>query len=141
MGACNYIIENNKKENVEKNMGAPQPIFSFEKNNTNNTIKMKLKIEQSDVNKYTKILYNIDEKISDNYCNIKELNDTNTELIINGKKQTYKSYFTPEREGIYEIQLNIKILMKNCCCLFYGLNNLESIDLSSFNTQNVTNMK
>ena len=31
--------------------------------------------------------------------------------------------------------------MKNCAGLFYGLNNLESIDLSSFNTQNVTNMR
>ena len=30
--------------------------------------------------------------------------------------------------------------MKNCCCLFYGINNLQSLDLSSFNTQNVTNM-
>ncbi len=29
--------------------------------------------------------------------------------------------------------------MKNCCCLFYGLN-LQSLDLSSFNTENVTNM-
>ena len=30
--------------------------------------------------------------------------------------------------------------MKSCCCLFYDIYNLQSIDLSLFNTQNVTNM-
>ena len=31
--------------------------------------------------------------------------------------------------------------MKNCCCcLFYGLTYLQSVDLSSFNTEKVTNM-
>ena len=84
-------------------------------------------------------MYNIKEKVQD--CDIKELNEENTELYINRKLYKYKSYFTPENEGIYEIQLIIKILMKNCCCLFYGINNLQSLDLSSFNTQNVTNMK
>ena len=30
--------------------------------------------------------------------------------------------------------------MKSCCCLFYNIYNLQSINLSSFNTKNVTNM-
>ena len=102
---------------------------------------MKINIEKKDVNKQTKILYNIDmTKIKSDYI-LKLLNESNTELFINGKQCKYKSYFTPEKEGIYDIQLIIKILMKNCCCLFYGINNLQSLDLSSFNTQNVTNMK
>ena len=105
----------------------------------NNMIKMRLIIKKNDVKKPTKILYNIKEKMPD--CDIKELNGENAELYINGKQCKYKSYFTPEKEGIYDIQLIIKILMKNCCCLFYGINNLQSLDLSSFNTQNVTNMK
>ncbi len=130
------IEESNKKD--KSNMEAPQPV-SFKNNNIKNIIKMKVKIEKDDVNKPTKILYNIDKIYDD--CDLKELNESNTELYINEKKYDYKTYFTPEKEGIYEIQLNIKILMKNCCYLFFGLKNLQSLDLTSFNTQNVTNMK
>ena len=108
-------------------------------NENKNIIKMKIVIEKFDVNKPTKMLYNIKEKIPD--CDVKELNEENTELYINGKRYKYKSYFTPEKEGIYKIQLIIKILMKSCCCLFYDLNCLKSLNLSSFNIQNVTNIK
>ena len=104
-----------------------------------NIIKMKIKIEKNDVNNYTKILYNIEENNIPG-CIINELNESNTELYINNKKYRYKTYFLPEKEGIYDIQINIKILMKSCCCLFYNIYNLQSIDLSSFNTKNVTNM-
>ena len=106
--------------------------------NNNNMIKMRLIIGFEDVNRPTKILYNIKENVPD--CDIKELNEENTELYINGKQYKYKSYFIPEEEGIYDILLIIKILMTNCCCLFYDINNLQSLDLSSFNSQNVTNM-
>ena len=139
--------------NNKINMAAAEPVSNFLKTCPNlpkiqpdfalpksNTIKMKIKIKECDVNKFTKILYNLDKKYDNDVYDLKELNESNTDLFINGKKYKYKAYFTPEKEGVYEIQLNIKILMKNCCCLFYGLNNLESIDLSSFNTQNVTNM-
>jgi len=105
---------------------------------TNNIIKMKINIKEKDVNKLTKILYNIDGIRSD--CDLKELNESNTELFIDGKQYKYKSYFIPKKEGIHEIKLIIKNLMKNCCCLFFGLSNLQSIDLSLFKTQNVTNM-
>ena len=139
MGNCNNIEEYNEnpkkiilEDYIKNNMEG------FNNNITNNIIKMKLKIEKDDVNKPTKILYNIESQRKD--CNLKELNELNTELFINEKKYDYKSYFTPEKEGLYEIQLNVKILMKNCCCLFYGLKNLQSLDLSSFKTQNVTNM-
>ena len=149
-----------------KNMSAPDPILSslspegdFDKNNSrnikpmksniitnsttsvtkgNNMIKMKIKIGKEDVNKPTKILYNLKRVIKD--CNLKELNESNTELYINNKKYKYKSYFTPEKEGIYDIQLNINILMKNCYCLFYDLTILQSVDLSSFIASDVTNM-
>jgi len=137
MGNCNNTEEYNEnpkkiilEDYIKDNMGGFK--------NINNIIKMKLKIEKDDVTKPTKILYNINSQRKD--CDLKELNELNTELFINEKKYDYKSYFTPEKEGIYEIQLNIKKNMKNCCCLFYGLRNLQSLDLSSFKTQNVTNM-
>ena len=99
---------------------------------------MRIKIEKNDLNNATKILYNVKGNIEG--CNLKELDETNTELYINKKKYNYNSYFIPEEEGIYEIKLKIKILMKSCCCLFYSLDNLISVDLSSFNSQDVTNM-
>jgi surface protein len=137
MGNCNNIEEYN--ENPKKIILEDYIKNNMEGfNNNNNIIKMKLKIGKDDVNKPTKILYNIESQRKD--CDLKELNESNTELFINEKKYDYKSYFTPEKEGLYEIQLNVKILMKNCCCLFYGLKNLQSLDLSSFKTQNVTNM-
>jgi len=114
--------------------------FSKEtKGSNSNIIKMKICIGENDANKYTKILYNIGQNNFEG-CNINELNESNTELYVNNKKYKYKSYFLPEKKGIYDIELNIKILIKNCCCLFYYIYNLQSIDLSSFNTQNVTDM-
>ena len=155
MGICSG--ERNINGNRVRNMDAPEPILDLpspEDNShfttkplpkqnkqktkgNNNIIKMKFIIDKNDVKKPTKILYSINGRIEG--CDLNELNETNTELYINGKQCKYRSYFTPEKEGIYDIQFNIKILMKNCCCLFYGLN-LQSLDLSSFNTENVTNM-
>ena len=165
MGICSE--ERNTQRKTTNNMDAAAPILSlplperdFDQNNYsiinitvkpkitinspapetkgNNIIKMKINIEKNDVNKPTKILYNLKSVVEG--CDLNELNESNTELYINNKKYKYKSYFIPEKEGIYNIQLNINVLMKNCSCLFYGLTNLQSVDLSSFNTSNCTNM-
>ena len=156
MGIC-FKEKNKNKINV--NEGAPLPVISSaspgerilpeldDKNDKppgerilpelndastkiNNIIKMKINIEKKDVNKQTKILYNIDmTKIKSDYI-LKLLNESNTELFINGKQCKYKSYFIPKKEGVHDIKLIIKFLMKNCFCLFYGLYNLQRIDLS-----------
>ena len=82
---------------------------------------MKIKINNEDINKDIYFLDNTDgfednEGIKHYHDNLKELNESNTELYINNKKYRYKTYFLPEKEGIYDIQINIKILMKSCCC-------------------------
>ena len=71
---------------------------------------------------------------------LKELNESEVELYINDKKYKYEKFFIPDKEGEYNILLKLKILMKDCRFMFYGCSNLTSINLSSFNTQNVTNM-
>ena len=71
---------------------------------------------------------------------LKELNESNTELYINNKKYKYEKYFIPEKEGDYHILLKFNILMTDCSFMFYECKNITNIDLSSFNTQNVTNM-
>ena len=96
----NYNKENNYDQNLYNS-------YEIEKNKNktfeNNIIKMKIKIDNNDVNKPTKILYNINEYCY--YCDLNELNESNTELYINDKKYKYKSYFSPEKEGIYNNNL------------------------------------
>ena len=143
--SCSSPNENSEQDNSKKNNFGARPIdnpstseICEEASEGKNIIRMKIKFEQDDINRPSKILYNLNEKIPD--CDLKELNESNTELYINGKHYKYKSYFCPDKAGIYDIQLNFNFLLKNCCCLFYGLTNLISVDLSSFNTEKVTNM-
>ena len=56
---------------------------------------MKFKIEQKDVDKPVKMMYNMKNVIKG--CDIRVLNETNTELYINNKRSKYKSYFIPEK--------------------------------------------
>ena len=71
---------------------------------------------------------------------MKELNESNVELYINNIKYKYEKYFIPTKKGNYIILLKFNFRMKDTSFMFYGCNNIISIDLSSFNTQNVTNM-
>ena len=73
------------------------------KGSISNIIKMKICIGENDVNKYTKILYNIEQNNFEG-CNINELNESNTELYINNKKYKYKSYFLLEKKKEYMTQ-------------------------------------
>ena len=59
---------------------------------------------------------------------------------INNKKYKYEKYFIPEKEGEYNILLKFNILLKDCSFMFYECSKITYIDLSSFNTQNASNM-
>ena len=69
-----------------------------------------------------------------------ELNENNTELYINGQKRVFKKFFKPDKEGEYTIKLKLKNKIKNCNYMFLSCLNIISIDLSSFDTSEVTNM-
>ena len=125
-----------------------------------NEIKLTIKIEKDDINKKIYFLDNTDSKeicvgfkenenseygfdpiIEEHHHDfLKELNELNTELYINDKKYKYEKYFIPDKEGEYNILLKFNILMTDCSFMFYECKNIINIDLSSFNTQNVTNM-
>ena len=107
-----------------------------------------LKIEKKDINKDIYFLdntngeYLIDgEWIFNNHDNLKELNESNVELYIDNKNFKYKKFFNPEKEGLYEIKLIIKIDITDCSFMFYDCENITNLDLSSFDTKNVTNMR
>ena len=72
--------------------------------------------------------------------NFNELNEKNTELFIDGQKKDFKKFFKPDKEGEYTIKLKLKNKIKNCNYMFLSCTSIKSIDLSSFDTSEVTNM-
>ena len=109
-----------------------------------NEIKMTIKIDKNDINKYIHILDNTNGEIINGikhyHDNLKELNSSNTELFINNTKHEFKKYFRAEKEGLYSIILNLKSIIKDCTCMFFGCKNIINIDFSSFDTESVKNM-
>ena len=109
---------------------------------------MILKIRKNDVNKSIYFLDNTDgqyyingnKTIIHHHDNLKELNESNVELFINNIKQKYTKYFKPLNEGIYKIRLQIYVNIKDISFMFFNCPNIESIDLSTFDTSNITNM-
>ena len=114
-----------------------------------NQIKFILKIGTQDINKKTYFLDNTDECVyisafeteEHHHDFLKELNDTNVELYINNKKQKFQKYFIPEKEGNYHFLLRFDFVPKNCSFMFYNCSKMIKIDLSSFDTINVTDMR
>ena len=114
----------------------------------NNIIKIIIKIEKGDINKYIYFLDNTegnyynenDNLVEHHHDNLKELNELNTELFINNIKYKYEKYFKLDKEGTYEIKLKFKIYIKDCSFMFCDCSKITNIDLSSFDTNYVTNM-
>jgi len=121
-------------------------VFNIYKN-FNNEIQLTVKVEKDDINRQIYFLdnsnnrYNINGKLEEHHHDfLKELNESNVELYIDDKKYNYQKYFIPEKEGLYNILLKFNILMTDCSFMFYNCNNIINLDLSSFNSKNVTNM-
>ena len=72
--------------------------------------------------------------------NLKELNDSNVELYINGTKQKYQKFFESSYEGNILIRLEFKTKIKDCSCMFYDCKDIIEIDLSQLDTENVIYM-
>jgi len=102
-----------------------------------NEINLLINIDKCEINKE---IYFMD--YYDNYHNnLKELNDSNTELYINNIKYKYNKYFIPKNEGKYNIKLKFNINIKDCSYMFANCVNIEKINLIDFNTENIINMQ
>ena len=113
-----------------------------------NEINIKIKIDKEDINNEIYFLdntayshYRAGIKINHFHDNLKELTKNNTELYINNERIEFSKFFVPKEEGTYSIKLKLKILLTDCSYMFYKCNNLITIDLSSLDTNFVTNMK
>jgi len=114
-------------------------------NKKKNEIIIQIKVDGNDINKEIYFLDNTydyyDYEVHNHYHDfLKELNKDNTELYINSDKKEYKKYFITEKEDIYTILLKLNISITDCSYMFYSCGNIINIDLSNFDTTNVTNM-
>ena len=64
----------------------------------------------------------------------------NCEIYINDKKIDFTYYYTFKNKGKYIIKYKFKKLLNSTNFMFFNCKSLLSLDLSNFNTQNVTNM-
>ena len=107
-------------------------------------IVLTMKINKEDIDKKVYFLDGIDytdeNNIVHNHDNLEEMNELNTILYIGDIKYKFKKYFIPKKEGLYTIKIQLNFLIRNCSYMFACCENIESIDLSHFDTQKTTNM-
>ena len=147
------LLERNPEKRMNWDTYFSHPFFGVEKKkitNNNNYVIIKVIVRKRDKGKDGfKDIYFLDnqEKMKslvgfyEENEEIKGLNDNDVELYINGEKKPFKKYFKPEKEGEYEIKIIFKNKMKDCSFMFSGCDNVKSINLSTFDSSSVTNMR
>ena len=113
--------------------------------NKKNEVNLKIKVGSKDIKQ--KVYFLDNTNFSDWFTHkkhfhdfLKELNESNTKVYINGKEMIYKKYFIPEEEGIYDIKIVINKKMKDCSFMFSDCDKIISIDLSSFDASDATDI-
>ena len=114
-----------------------------------NYILAEINIEEYYINKYIRILNSFEEYKRINKCfdkkddykygNEKEMKEKCI-IKINNRKIKFKYFYKFKEKGKFKIEYSFKKNIKNLAYMFYGCCSLTNIDLSNFNTQNVTNM-
>ena len=121
----------------------PQERISWEEYFNHPFLKEKilitLKIYAKDINKEIYFLNNKDDTKGKNE-EIDNLNNENCQIFINGETKNFNKFFIPEKEGEYIIKIYFKKKLKNCSFMFANCERIIKLDLSSFNTSQVTNM-
>ena len=156
---CSDIFKKNSEiekflNKKRKNSGDLETLNYIE-NNLSSEITLQVKIEQNDVNKIIYFLDNTSEStysygyiekgrkdfVKHNHDNLKELNESNTTLIIDGETVPYKKFFIPTKIGTFSIKLLLNVKLSNCAYMFCECKNIIDIVFSNFNTEDVTDMQ
>ena len=118
--------------------------YRIENEEEKNEINLIIKINEDEINKDIYILnypyYKNHDGKEYKYEGLKELNKLNTTIFINDELYEYNKYKKFNKKGEYKIKIKFKILLKDCYCMFLGCKNIIRIDLSRFNSKNVTNI-
>ena len=104
-----------------------------------NEILLTIRISKKEVNETIYFLNDSDGKGHKNE-EITNLNKDDCELFINDNLSEFSRYFKPQKEGEYKIRIVFKKKIKNCSSMFSNNDNIIKIDLSSFDTSQVTSM-
>ena len=133
---------NNINDKFEKIMNI------YDKINKYNNIIGEIDIKDEDINKDIRIINSFEEyrrnndwdgKNENEYENEKEIKE-NCEIKINGKKIPFCYFYKFDKIGKYEIIYTFKNKLNQMDFMFSECDSLTNIDLSDFNTRNVTNM-
>ena len=116
--------ENKFKCNIGKIM--KESIINFNKEK----IILTVEINEGEIGQN---IYFLREKFAD-------INLKNSVILINDNIYESKNYFIAKTAGIYHIKIFFKNIIQDCDGLFTFCQNITKIDLSSFDTKNVTNM-
>ena len=114
-----------------------------------NFIIGEINIRSDDIYKFTRVINsfenfkretNLSEQEDDwKFNNEKELRE-NIEIKINGKIMPFSYYYKFPVKGKYNIQYSFKKCLTKTNHMFWGCKSIINLNLSNFNTQNVTNM-
>ena len=109
-----------------------------------NYIEAEIYIKAKDINEEKRIINSADEAKdeieSDDYEYINEEDIKLCKIEINGKEIPFSYFYQFNKKGKYIIKYTFPKLLTNIDSLFYNCDSLRNIDLSHFNTQNVTDM-
>ena len=105
-----------------------------------NHIFITLKVKKEDMKNKENGEKNYIYFLNNQNSEIKNLTNENCNLFINGEKTDFNIFFEPEKEGEYEIKLVLKKKLKDCSYMFSNCDNIIKIDLSLFDSSEVTNM-
>jgi len=92
------------------------------------------------------LLHDFNLNISDEYKKLyeeskKNINENNIEIYINNKKIKFNYKYESNKIGKIKVKFKFNKLLTSISHMFSFCSSLESIDLSSFNTNNVTDMR
>ena len=65
----------------------------------------------------------------------------NCEIYINNELILFSYFYKFNKKGKYKIKYIFKDKIKNMSCMFFGCSSLININLSNFNTNNITVMR
>ena len=104
------------------------------KNTLYNEIDILIRVNKEHINKNIYFLNNYFPLNS-------EYNELKTELYMDNHKCNYEKYFTPIKEGEYNIKLKFYSNLTDCGYMFSGCKNIIKINFSNLNSKTITYMK
>ena len=132
LNKVNQIFDNNNRITTNNNLN------SFL---NRNEIRMKIKIEYNQILEKILLLNNLTNDLNLIEKGIEKLEENDIMIFIENIEVKCLQYFRPTKAGIYDIKIKFKKNLKNCCYMFSDNKMIIEINLSCFDTRNVTNMR